>query len=151
MNQPRLPKDCNNNISLVFVFHWPCFCTSSALFPLWWLLCSRVHLLVCKMAMPNLPSMTVSTQFTQFSVCTFITTSTFNNITNQIHSHCTVCMQYLFFQQAHWDSKHSKLPFPDYAAQYTALKDAKRAAQKAKGTSSGGKGKKAVGKKSGKR
>lgn len=31
---------------------------------------------------------------------------------------------------------------PDYAAQYKALKDAKRAAQKAKGTSAAGKGKK---------
>jgi hypothetical protein len=41
---------------------------------------------------------------------------------------------------------------PDtYAAQYKALKDAKKAAQKAKGTSSGGKGKKATDNKSGKK
>lgn len=55
---------------------------------------------------------------------------------------CKQAMPNLSSMKAHWDSKHSKLPMPDYAAQYKALKDAKRAAQKAKGTSAAGKGKK---------
>ena len=49
------------------------------------------------------------------------------------------------YAQAHWDKKHSKVSKeipPEYAMQYLALKEAKKKAQKLKGTSAAGAGKK---------